>query len=234
MELHLTKKPTNVIIITGFPGASLVGTITTKFLLDKLDTEQIGYIHSEELIPIVAIHKGEVIKPLGIFYNKQYNLVIIQALSGILGLEWKLTHIIEKLINELKAKEIINLEGTIGFEGPITAYYYTQSKERKKKLEEIKLEEMKEGIIMGATGALLLSEDKVPVTTIFAKSHSNLPDYEAAAKIVETLDKVLNMKLDYKPLIEKAKNFEAELKNLMEQAQKKEGSKKPSELSYLG
>ena len=233
MELHLTKKPSNVIIITGFPGVSLVGTITTKFLLDKLDTEAIGHIHSEELIPIVAIHKGEVIRPLGIFYNKQYNIVIVQALSGILGLEWQVAHMVEKLSKELKAKEIINIESAVGFEGQISTFYYTVDKERKKQFEQIGLEEMKEGVIMGATSALLLNETDIPISTIFAKTHSNLPDYEAAAKMIDVLDKVLKMKLDYKPLMEKAKRFEAELKNLMEQSQKKEG-KKSSELSYLG
>ena len=92
---------------------------------------------------------------------------------------------------------------------------------------------MKEGIIMGPTGALLLSENKIPMSTIFAKTHSNLPDYEAAAKIVEVLDRLLGMKIDYKPLIEKAKKFESELKNLIEQASKKQ-KQRPSELSYLG
>jgi len=233
MELHLKKRPENVIIITGFPSVSLVGTITTKFLLDKLDTEAIGHIDSEELIPVIAVHKGDVIRPLGIFYNKQYNLVIVQALSGIMGLEWQVAKMIEKLASDLKAKEIINIESTAGFDGEISAYYYTQNKERKKMFEKIKLEEMKEGIIMGPTGALLLSEIKIPVSTIFAKTHSNLPDYEAAAKMVEVLDRLLGMKVDFKPLLEKAKKFESELKNLIEQASKKQ-KQRPSELSYLG
>jgi len=150
-----------------------------------------------------------------------------------MGLEWQVAKIIEKLSSELKAKEIINIESTAGFDGQISAYYYTRNKERRKQFEKIKLEEMKEGIIMGPTGALLLSENKIPMSTIFAKTHSNLPDYEAAAKIVEVLDRLLGMKIDYKPLIEKAKKFESELKNLIEQASKKQ-KQRPSELSYLG
>ena len=111
MKINLTKKPKNPIIIEGFPGFGLVGTIASEFLIDHLETEQIGKIWMHELPAMVAIHEGEVIEPIGIFYNKKYNLIIIHGIIGITGLEWKITDAIIDMAKDLKAKEIISLEG---------------------------------------------------------------------------------------------------------------------------
>ena len=73
MKIELTKKPQGVTIIEGFPGFGLVGTISTEFLLDHLDTKKIGHIWFSEMNPMVAVHDKEIVDPLGIFYNKQYN-----------------------------------------------------------------------------------------------------------------------------------------------------------------
>ena len=44
MQVVLTKKPKKVIIITGFPGFGLIGTITTEFLIEHLKALPIGKI----------------------------------------------------------------------------------------------------------------------------------------------------------------------------------------------
>ena len=72
MKVVLKKKPKNPIIIDGFPGFGLVGTIATEFLLDHLKTEKIGKIWISELPAMVAIHEGKVVEPIGIFYSKKY------------------------------------------------------------------------------------------------------------------------------------------------------------------
>src|SRR3989344_4438371 len=111
MKLHLHEKPQGVTLIVGFPGFGLVGTIATKFLLEHLDTEHIGSVESDHLLPLAAIHKSKLIGPLDIFYNKKYNVVVVQTLSEINGHEWKLSEILQDLAEDLKAKEVIILEG---------------------------------------------------------------------------------------------------------------------------
>src|SRR3989338_5334100 len=99
--------------------------------------------------------------------------------------------------------------------------------------KKLKIEPLKEGIIMGVTGALLL-KSKLPMSAIFVETHSQLPDSRAAAKVIEVLDKYLNLKVDYKPLLEKAEQFESKLKTLMQQKNKAEEEKDKKELSYFG
>src|SRR3989338_4185611 len=101
MQLRLQKKPKNPIIIEGFPGFGLVGTIATEFLIKHLDAEPIGLIRLDEVAPTIAVHKGEPVEPLGIFYAKKENIIILHALNSVQGLEWGLAEILSKMSKEL-------------------------------------------------------------------------------------------------------------------------------------
>src|SRR3989338_8500217 len=107
MKVELWKRPKNPIIIEGFHGFGLVGTIACEFLIDHLQTELIGRVQAEEMPPVVAIHEKHAVEPLGIFYNKKYNLVILHVVSAAKGFEWDLARIIMDLSKELNATEIV-------------------------------------------------------------------------------------------------------------------------------
>ncbi|MBW2965235.1 PAC2 family protein [Candidatus Woesearchaeota archaeon] len=47
MKVVLKEKPKNPIIIDGFPGFGLVGTISTEYLINELGAKPIGSIHAE-------------------------------------------------------------------------------------------------------------------------------------------------------------------------------------------
>ena len=235
MKIILDKKPKKPTIIEGFPGFGLVSTIACEFLLDHLETEQIGKIIFEEMAPMVAIHNNGVVDPLGIFYNKKYNLVIVHAVTASQGNEWKLADVIVDLAKKLEAKEIISLEGVGSGEDikESTTFFYSSEKKKVQKFKEIGVKPLKEGIIMGVTGALLVKEG-VPISCIFAEAHTNLPDSKATAKIIETLDKYLGLKVDYKPLLEQAVKFEDKLKGLIEKSQSAQDMSDKKRLSYVG
>jgi len=232
MRIELTEKPKNPIILEGFPGFGFVATIATKYLLEHLKFKPIGRIWSKDLTPLAIIHNQTVIQPLEIFYNKEYNLVLVQALAGVAELEWEVADVLVSLYKKLGAKEIISIEGIgspIEREKP-EAYYYTNVDAKKEQLEKIGLNPLKEGIILGVSGALMLSLPKeIKATFIFAETHSKLPDSRAAAKIIEMLDKYLGLKVEYKPLIKEATKFEETLRKLLEQTQEATVEKKKRE-----
>ena len=78
----------------------------------------------------------------------------------------------------------------------------------------MKISPLKEGIIIGVTAALMLKDQTVNTTGIFVETHSNMPDSKSAAKIIEVLDGYLNLKVDFKPLLVAAEDFEKKLKEL--------------------
>lgn len=233
MKYYLSDKPKKVTIIQGSPSLGLVSTIAIKYMLDHLDTKEIGYIESENILPLTAIHKGKIVNPISLYYNKKHNLVLVQSITEITGLEWQLADTIHALARELKAKEIMTIEGMPPHEKEkINIYYYSQ----KKKIKQVK--PLEEGIVMGATAALLLRSRDIPVTCLFAEAHSQLPDSEAAAKVVEALNTYLGTKVDSAPLLEAAKKFEANLKQFIEKtkdrAQLSSQINPKKEMNYIG
>jgi len=212
MKLILNKKPQNPTIIQGFPSVGLVSTLTTKFLLDHLDVEEIGHIESEEILPLTAIHNSKVINPITIFYNKKYNLIIVQSLTEVNGHEWQLAETMLDLAKSVSAKEIVVIESIPSQTQEIHLSYFSNK-------NKLQIKPVEEGIVMGTTAALLLKAKSFPVTCIFAEAHSQFPDSESAAKVVECLDNYLKMKLDFKPLLDQAKEFEMKLKEMIQKQQ---------------
>ncbi len=232
MDLILDKKPKNVTIIEGFPGFGLVATIATEYLINHLNAVQIGKIVAKEIPPIVAVHSGQIVEPIGIFYAKKYNLVILHVLTSINGHEWDMSKKIEELGKELSAKEIICIEGVGSVSGETNAYYISE-KNAKKIESKTKIKKLTEGIVMGVTGSLILNK-KLPISCFFAETASNLPDSGAASKIIEVLDAYLGLKVDPKPLMKKAQEFEMKINDLLKKSKKATEEKQVKELSYLG
>jgi len=236
MEIILNKKPQNATIIEGFPGFGLVGTIASEFLIEHLNCELIGKFWFEDLPATIAIHEGKLVHPVGIYYNKKYNLVIVHAIAGASKVEWKIAKLIDDLAKKLKAKEIISLEG-VGSATPSDTnrvFYFSKDPKLEKKLKGAGLEPLSEGIIIGVTSAVMLKAEAAPLSCIFAETHSSLPDSKAAAKIIEALDKYLGLNVDYKPLIAMAEKFEEKLKGILQKSRDVMGDKQKKDLSYVG
>ena len=237
MQIELENIPKNPTIIGGFPGIGLVGTIATGFLIEHLNAKSIGRISSKKIQPVIAIHQGKIVEPLEIYYDKKTNIIIINALSNIKDVEWDLSEAIVQLAKKVDAKEIINLEG-IASNNTLTVpqtYYFTSNLKRTKQLEKLEvIKQLKEGVAIGVTAALMLNLKKVPYTSLFVETHSNLPDSRAAAKLIETLDQILGLSVDYKPLIKKAEEFEKKLKSLLQQSKTVLNKKQQKELDYFG
>ncbi len=237
MKLILTKKPKNVTIIEGFPGFGLIGTISIEYLMDHLNTEKIGTVEAEEIPAMTAIHGNKVIEPISIHYNQKHNLVLVHAINIGKDLGWKLANMIEELAITLTAKKIISLEG-VGSPGSKTSrvfYYSTKNDLTLKKLEGI-ANPLSEGIIVGATGALLAKTMKIPLVALFAEARNNLPDSKAAAEIIRALNAYAGLKIDPKPLLKQAEVFEDKLKGIINKSAKAEKiqSHKSNKMSYVG
>jgi uncharacterized protein len=236
MRIVLRKKPKNPTIIEGFPGFGLVGTISTEYLINELKAKPIGSIHASDLPPMVAIHDNKVVQPVGIYYDEKNNLVILHVMTNVKGIEWEIGELVLELAKQLDAKDIVAIEG-VGTPLPsekAEAFYYSTNDIGKKKFDAFKLAPLKEGIILGVTATLVLQGEERPISCIFVETHSSLPDSKAAAKAIEVLDKYLNLKIAYAPLLKQAEKFEEKVKGLMEKGAVATEEQKKKTLSYVG
>lgn len=245
--LDLKKKPKNATIIEGFPGFGLIGTICTEYLINHLQTEQIGSFWFEDMPAAVAIHGGKLVPPIEFHYNKKYNLVILHALSAPSGTEWKISELVMKVADDLKAKEILSLEGVGSHDatnsqaepsmelgkGDGKTFYYTTNQKKEVGLKNV-ADPIKESIILGVTGALLLKEKDTPLSALFVETTSSLPDSKAAAQMITMLDKYLGLKVDPKPLLKTAEQFEEKIKKIIGGHKQATEMKQQRQLDYLG
>ncbi|MBW2986157.1 PAC2 family protein, partial [Candidatus Woesearchaeota archaeon] len=238
-KVILTKKLKGVTVIEGFPGIGLVGTIATGFLIDHLDCEKIGtYFFENPATPsMIAIHECKLVDPIGIFYNKKHNLVLIHAITSAAGQEWQAADLIIDVCRQVTAKELITIEGVGSTDQVPTkeagAFYFTKDKQSAKKLESKGHRCLNEGIIVGSTAAILL-KSPLKTTCMFAETHSKMPDSKAAAKIIELIDNYLGLKVDYKPLLKQAEEFEKKLKTIVTQGQKVQDLRQKKKFDYIG
>jgi len=229
MKIELRKKPQNPIIIEGFPGFGLVGTIVTEFLLEHMKCELIGEFVYDDLPAIAAIHKGKLVNPMGVHYSKKYNVIILQTILNPKGKEWAVGRAILDMAKQVKAKKIISVEGvgSPGIKKQQAIYYYGD-----KKFEKAGLKPIDESIVVGVTSTVMLNYPNS--VCIFAETASSMPDSKAAAKVIEALDKYLGLKVDTKPLLKQAEQFENKLKGIISQSSKAEMESEKKYLSYLG
>ena len=214
----------------------MVGAIAAEYLLQHLDAKLIGKIIIDKTPPLVAIHDGKLIEPFSIYYSKKQNIVIVHSIVATPGSEWELAEAVAGLCNSLNAKEIISLEGIGSTEASADSrtYYYSRSSTMEKALKTAKILPLKEGIIMGQTSALLVKTDVTPISCIFAETHSNLPDSKAAAEVIKALDAILGLKVDYKPLLKVAAQFEGKIKGIMVQGEQARDLQRQKQMNYVG
>ncbi len=232
--LKLDKTPNKPTVIEGFPGVGLVASIVTEYLIEHLNAKLIGKIILENMPPIVAIHNREIVQPFGIFYSENKNILLIHGLTMAKGFEWDLSDNIIELCNKTNTQHMISIEGVPARTQSPKTYFYTTSKKYKKNLEELGAKPLENGIVLGVTSSLLIKNEKVPQTCLFVETHMGLPDSKSAALIVKDLNKILELNVDVKPLINKAQEFEKKLKKILSSAKNASDVKRQKEMNYVG
>lgn len=233
VELQLSQKPKGVTVIEGFPGFGLVGTIASGFLIDHLKCDRIGNYWFEELPATIALHDGKLVDPVGVYYSKKYNIVIVHSIASAAGIEWMASDVVLEVCKQLNAKELIAIEGVGSQRADLQrAFYHASDDKNAKVLQKAGVDELSEGIIVGVTSALMLKA-KLPLTCLFSETHTNLPDSKSAAKVIEVLDKYLGLEVDYRPLLKQAEEFEGKIKELMQKQVVATEQKDKKALSYI-
>lgn len=228
MTIVLDREIHEPIIIVGFPGFGLVGTITTEFLNEHLEMKQVGHIFLPELPAIAAVHKSKLLHPIALFYDEVHNILIVHGIVMPQQTEWKIADAIGELAKKVTAKRIYTIEGVAAGKQEESVSYYANYDAK------ISLTSLEEGIVLGVTSALMLRVQDVELMALFAMTSSQLPDSHAAAEVVKVFDVLLGLDVDYQPLHEAAAMFEEKVRGIMMQSQEAVGEQQKKVLSYVG
>ena len=205
----------DAIILEGSPELGLIGNILGWLLVEQLKMKQIGFVDSKEFPPLAVLYNGVALHPFRIYSADN----IVLFLSDFIippNVAYDMANGIVSWAEKNNAKEIITFNSVVVREksGQIAAA--ANSPDAVKNYANMDIPIMPFGNINGLSGTLLTRSmlKGIPASCLFAEVLNQFPDPRAAATMVETLNKILDTKIESEPLLKEAEEIESRLKEL--------------------
>ncbi len=224
------------LVISGFVGAGLVGSIAVDHIINQLKMEEIAYVRSKHLPP-AAVFVGERLRhPFRIYGSKKDNLcaIICEIPLRYEGI-YPVSSAILDWVEEKGAKEMVVLEGepVPGLPKERKPYCVTEF-EKCEIFKEKGIELHSKGVIVGMAGAVLNEclARKIEGTALLTPAITFMPDPEGAATLVDALNTSHGLKIGTSELLAKANEKREKLKEISEQYEKMKATTKEPERMY--
>ena len=226
--------PSEATMILGLPDVGLVGLIATSYLISELNLEEIAYMDSDLLPPIVVLHKGLPHAPLRIYGNKNL-IAVISELAVPAPAIYPILREIVDWGQVKKVKRIVSMGGIpVQNRQAITepkVFGAASNQELLDMLSKKGLTIMKEGYIVGpqALSMRYSSSKKISTIALLAQSFYNYPDPEAAAMVLKEFSKISEIKVDISKLLEKGEEIRLKARDMMKRTQQEMNRMKKSQ-----
>ncbi len=226
-------------VIDGFPSVGLVSSIVANYLINALQLRQIGIMDSPYFPTVSLVREGRPMNPVRIYAGSKPEdaadqlVVFISEFQPPPNLIKGIASTVLDWAQDQRCVQLLCPEGLIvdreAEDAKEAEVYGIGSTDRANEiLKKNGVAIFEEGVITGVAGVLLNEGRKrdFDVVTLLSEAHPDYPDARAAARVIETIDKLLlRTELDAKPLYEEAERIEMQLKSIHQQT---DGVKKPA------
>ena len=211
----ISKNVEDAIILEGSPELGLIGNILGWLLVEELKMKQIGYVDSRDFPPLAVLYNGITLHPFRI-YNADNIVLFLSDFIIPNNVAYDMANGIVNWAEKNSAKEIITFNSVVVREKTGQVAAAANTKEALQDLSDMGIPIMPFGNIGGLSGPLMTrSKIKgISATCLFAEVLNQYPDPRAAAAMVDTLNKKLDINIDPEPLIKEAEEIESRLKKL--------------------
>ena len=207
------------ILIAGFPGPGLVGSISTSYIINRLRMQQIACVESDFIVPGVIYTEGKLRHPFRLYSNEEGSVcvlvceapIMIQGMHSVLDTvtKWALNNKVKQVmvLDGIAVEGIPNLERKpiiMSSDGEVAdAASLIPDTEEEPNDKEVQTEYGAErniypttAFIGGLAGGLLSSclSNGLASKALFISSTRGIPDAEGAAILLESLDKITDEK----------------------------------------
>ncbi|MDQ6723825.1 MAG: PAC2 family protein [Thermoproteota archaeon] len=251
----------NPLLIAGFPGPGLVGSICANYIIQELNLHQIAYVESEYIMPGVIFVGGILRHPFRLYSDDHGNLCVLICEIPISSLGiYSVFNIVVRWAKKFGVREVIVLEGIpmvgipasnrkslmLSHDGKtIDSTFMVDLVDEKQKdnnddvdykeqsdisddpdlsnIQEKKhYERPKNGhtaIIAGIAGGLLTAclSNGIACKGLIVPATANIPDPEAAAILIETINELHDnpLNIDVEKLKNKGKLIKKQLEEML-------------------
>jgi uncharacterized protein len=214
------KRLDSPILIAGFPGPGLVGSISTSYIINRLQMEQIACIESEFIVPGVIYAEGKLRHPFRLYSNEEGDVCVLVCEAPILihGIYSVLDTVTKWALNN-KVKQVMVLDGSpaeglpnlkrkpiiLSSDGEVADSASLIQDVDEGGQENIKVENGNNAdrnlypttAYIGGLGGGLISSclaNGLPSKALLIATNKGIPDPEGAALLIESLDKITDNK----------------------------------------
>jgi len=206
------KKLNSPILIAGFPGAGLVGSISTSYIIDRLHMNQIACVESEFIVPGVIYAEGKLRHPFRLYSNERGDVCVLvcEAPVMIQGM-YSVLDTVSKWVLYNNVREVMVLDG-IAVEGlpdskriPIVLssngreadeanliHDYNIDATNKEKVDNVGSVYPTTAFVGGMSGGILSSclSNGIASKALLIYASRGIPDPEGAAILIEFLGNI--------------------------------------------
>lgn len=243
IEIHLLRDLDlrGSTLIDGFPSVGLVSSIVANYLVGALELDQVGIIDSPFFPSVALVKDGVPLNPVRIYAGGPPERRVVVFISEFQPpadvvkavAEGVLAWAMERGCSLLVAPEGLIVDAK-ALKQEIRVFGIGSTPKAHAMLQDHEIPIFEEGVITGVAGVLLNEGRKrnFDVISLLSEAHPDYPDARAAARVIETVDRLLlNMNLDTGPLYQEAGRIEEELRNIhrtTEAVAQPEGPSRPS------
>jgi uncharacterized protein len=248
------------IVIDGFPSVGLVSSIVANYLVDTLQMEQIGIVESPAFPTVSLVRNGIPQHPVRIYSGRpkpgHVDLGVDKIVAFVSefhpspGVILPLATAILDWAQEQRCSLLVSPEGLVVESGPgaprrgrgglsdVKVFGIASTRRARDLYIDPNTIPFTEGVITGIAGVLLNEGRRrgFDVLTFLAEAQADYPDARAAAKVIETINRILlHSPLDPVPLYAEAERIEQQLLQIQRRAAERarpEGQTAPSQPMY--
>ena len=233
------------IVIDGFPSVGLVSSIVANYLIDTLEMEQIGIVESSAFPTVALVRNGVPQHPVRIYAGHppadragrgaDKLVAFVSEFHPAPGVIYPLATSILDWVQEQRCSLLVSPEGLVVEAAPHTTlrasrpprlndvkvYGVASTRKARELYIEPNMIPFAEGVITGIAGVLLNEGRRrgFDVLTFLAEAQADYPDARAAAKVIETINRILlRTPLDPVPLYAEAERIEQQLLSIQKTA----------------
>jgi uncharacterized protein len=210
------KKLHSPILIAGFPGPGMVGSISTSYIINKLHMNQIACVESEFIVPGVIYAEGKLRHPFRLYSNERGNVcvlvceapVMIQGIYSVLDtvMKWALHNNVREVIvldgipveglpDSKRTSIVLSSDGREADAANLIHDYsldVTEKEEERTALNNLSGTYPITAFMGGMSGGILSSclSNGIASKALLVYAARGIPDPEAAAILIESLGKI--------------------------------------------
>ncbi len=212
--------PSNAIMLHGLPDVGLVGLIATSHIIAQLKMNEIAYVDSDLLPPVVVVHEGLPFAPLRIYGSTDVIASYAEAPIPTKAVR----PVMQALVDWGQAKKVRLMVAIGGIPvqdrqdlDTVKVYGAASSPALLKTLSDKGIEIMQDGFMVGPYAIILrrCAERDIPAIALLSQSFYNYPDPAAAAATIKALSKFTGLAIDVSKLIEGGQEIRLKARDVM-------------------